>query len=178
MNQLELAAGVSNAQLEQFRANIWSDFENRVAGRPSERIDLYDDKANSNRIVSRMSSGTAMHRLEAMRRIDEIERDENIWRKNSSDRANYVQLTRTPVKEREQYEISKYHFRDLANPGNGEAIRSTTVMIDESQNTRLLGLAGQHNRFTDKLVVVDFEGYNDNSLTKHEKESNKQYLRH
>lgn len=177
-NKTELAAGITQLQLEQLKANIWNDFENRVAGRSSERIDIYDPKVSASKLISRMSSGTAIHRLEAMRRIDELEQNENIWRKKGSDRIGFVALDRTPSLEREQYEVNKYRFQDLADPGNSSAIHSTPVMIDESQNTRLLGLSGQHNKFTDKVVMIDFSGYNEKNMTPSQIKSYEKYLGH
>ena len=84
-NQSMMLDGVTRLQYERFKDSIWKDFETRAAGRPSERIDIYDAAADQAKVISRISSGTAGDRLSVMKRLAAIEEADQtqIWQEAS-----------------------------------------------------------------------------------------------
>lgn len=80
----------------------------------------------------------------------------NAWGTRNITRKSSRPLTSLPTRELEQYEIKKFSFGDMASGSNRAP---SIIMMNESLNTRELGLSGQHNRFTDRVAVVSLSGY-------------------
>ena len=151
-----LAYNISPEMYDKFRENLFNDFVRRASGSASNRIDIFDealDGSERRKLIGRMTGSSTGRVLRAMDRLEAIN-GEGVWGDALSKKA-YEDLEREAKRSLEQYEISKYRFGDLAN-GNAKA---RSVTLSESQNTRMLGLSGHHNEFTDKVLLISTDGY-------------------
>lgn len=149
------AHDITPKMYEDFRQNLFNDFINRASGKSSERINPFQQltQDEEKRLVGRMTSSSAGRALFAMDALGEITGDK-VWG-GSSLGAGFQRLEKEAKQSLEQYEIAKYRFDDLF----GGKDKHSNVTIAESQNTRLLGLQGHHNDFTDKVMLISTAGY-------------------
>lgn len=153
--RVALSRNITPEMFDTFRRNLFDDLVVRMTGMPSNKIDPFNpqDKNEARKLVSRMTSSSAGRTLSAMRDIDSLLAVEGLWGGTAADNV-FETLKTVPRRTLEQYEIAKYNIEGLLSKANPER-----VAITESQNTRLLGLQGKHNQFTDKVVEVSLAEY-------------------
>lgn len=152
-----LAYNISPQMFDEFRQHLYEDFINRSAGSASRRIDPYDDwlsDEDTRKLAGRMTSGSAGRALKAMDAVDSFLTGNMPFTPVYSKR-QYEELKKTAKPTLEQYEVLQYGIGDILSGKNGGA----RVSVSESPNTRMLGLQGHHNEFTDKLLLVSMDGY-------------------
>lgn len=154
-NRATLNQTISQDMFETLKEKMWADFANRVSGKASNRIDLYDpdlEAGDQRRLASRAVSGSAGRVLSAMQNVANIEQGD-AWT-DASWGQGYGTLSKEAKREKEQYEVAVVSAGGLKS---GKIDKY--VPITESANTRILGLSGHHNEQTDKVVIFSLDGY-------------------
>lgn len=154
-NRATLNQTISQDMFETLKEKMWADFANRVSGKASNRIDLYNpdlEAGDQRRLASRAISGSAGRVLSAMQNVANIEQGD-AWTDTSWGQG-YGALSKEAKREKEQYEVAVVSAGGLKS---GKIDKY--VPITESANTRILGLSGHHNEQTDKVVIFSLEGY-------------------
>lgn len=161
----QLNRNITQAQYDQFKSNMWKDWVLRASGSQSNRVDLFADNLSASderKLLSRMTGSSAGRVLSAMNSLDPFE-TATAWA-TSTKQKGYETLKKEARRELEQYEIARFRFGDVFSGKE----KWRPVALSESQNTRLLGLSGMHNQFTDKVAVLDLAGY-DKENKEHQK---------
>lgn len=154
-NRATLNQTISQDMFETLKEKMWADFANRVSGKASNRIDLYDpdlEAGDQRRLASRAVSGSAGRVLSAMQNVANIEQGD-AWT-DASWGQGYGTLSKEAKREKEQYGVAVVSAGGLKS---GKIDKY--VPITESANTRILGLSGHHNEQTDKVVIFSLDGY-------------------